>query len=1616
MTIKTIYITLESFVLSGITSLITNVELAQDLLFEISSSLLSKTVKASPVSRILYNKVTLEIAKKLKELSNEPEEFTVEEVKEKINQLSEEEKVKINEVIEKGVGAQWAYKCYTKGVKDYESVSKYVEETAPVQIYKLGPIDDTQLSTNDVHGTAEIYQNNLYYLVINDNANSHKSVKFNLPKTLFHGFKYFVTEVTVRAVLEKYSNNDEIEYGLNIGDLNIRIENSKVFVQNEAIGDLQKSELIIRINANSNGKVEIVFENVGLEAVLHLSKVFNGVQVGELEIFLNKGNTLSLVSLEVYDGRVVSGFNGKIEKGKKNEGGERSVKIKKRSANADRKRLKLLGINETEAEAALNSSENFIGAVLHSLQHYSPSLPVEVFNVPNTCISELKLFEPADQIPADFQTVLYVENFKPIDFALPNRKILAYKVSAVTKSSKALVGLSILENNGGEQLGDFTIGEADRTNPIFAKVAVISAKDQPIRDIIYIKASSIYNVGVPDNYDLVSDKEGKIINIAPKAEKDYYLFVAVSKTVTVLTIPVLLLENIPNKGSTYGLAESKKPESANKKEEKEDFSAYSITELYSLLQEYELSRKSSNSITLLSKILEKNGSLLIALAEKYSLSKILSLVDSKLITNITPLISNSEFNNKLASESISILISSLISKSGSKSLKTLTIESTHPYDNSMDVDDVITIPGAKGLRIEFDPQCYTESGCDPLRFYENAGRTGEIKCLSGQGESNWQSFEIPGDTVYTYFHSDGSVNYWGYKFDVIPIGGGKGGDDDEVNPEIALNILKALSKIEGLQKFLTSDKVLAPLFLFLLGSTNPLEKSKTLDLLRNLVVGQNTTIYTNILKSLTESALQLYNSTKTEKVSHETLQSLIILLCEAQKHSDLKIKDSWFLDFSDLLSDMSGFTYKNSSLETFLFENFKVSGSSNLDKEYESSHPYAINTTSSLIKIEGAHSLNIEFTKESKAEDRHTLYFSTDPEGKQDLESENSTSTVTAKWETKGPDVVVDQDDKRATRTNSTGWGAVVAGTKFSTGINSITFLIENTGDSGYLYVGLIEADENNNYDLGTCLNSDYSKRVWVWRKSGELHLKGSNFSAAPYETGNLVTFVVNSIVKTITCLLNNIEVHTFTNIADVVVPAASFGGSNQFVVIQKIDSIGASTLESKKITVPGDSAYLWFPVNTSAKLKYKWDTTTDDKGTLSLDKETITKVGDSPFWFLTSTELRWGKHYFQVKVLKPGKTTIGLHLQPVDKEIPIETAVNILYDSEGTVEELKVDPYGENDIIGIFVDFESNAVEFYKNDSLVTRIQGKLLENLETQSYKFVGVLYAAEQSLSILAGHPSHLNLLSISSDLVSKEWGYKFKVTPEFKGRSYHAVQNFLASSPEEFNTNWTAYKNKYIAAFQSNAAEELVSYIDQFSASKGKEPTAITQEEIEPQESELVYYPELEKLSKEDIKKLFLIIQQFNKRVENSLYLFNLNIGENISDMQKVLLGSRNYIFFKLKNDIFKKVLEKTKNDIRTEINIDRPKAARHRLKKEIDSEGQFSIFGQIYRAMAAVENKGYRNSERVYKINYRGEASIDAGGPYNESMSNICDELQSSFLRLFVQTQNNVHNMGENRET
>lgn len=43
--------------------------------------------------------------------------------------------------------------------------------------------------------------------------------------------------------------------------------------------------------------------------------------------------------------------------------------------------------------------------------------------------------------------------------------------------------------------------------------------------------------------------------------------------------------------------------------------------------------------------------------------------------------------------------------------------------------------------------------------------------------------------------------------------------------------------------------------------------------------------------------------------------------------------------------------------------------------------------------------------------------------------------------------------------------------------------------------------------------------------------------------------------------------------------------------------------------------------------------------------------------------------------------------------------------------------------------------------------------------------------------------------------------------------------------------------------------------------------------------------------------------------------------------------------------------------------------------------------------------------RVFRANFKGESSIDAGGPYRETMENISRELCSSVLPVLIPTDN-----------
>jgi len=57
----------------------------------------------------------------------------------------------------------------------------------------------------------------------------------------------------------------------------------------------------------------------------------------------------------------------------------------------------------------------------------------------------------------------------------------------------------------------------------------------------------------------------------------------------------------------------------------------------------------------------------------------------------------------------------------------------------------------------------------------------------------------------------------------------------------------------------------------------------------------------------------------------------------------------------------------------------------------------------------------------------------------------------------------------------------------------------------------------------------------------------------------------------------------------------------------------------------------------------------------------------------------------------------------------------------------------------------------------------------------------------------------------------------------------------------------------------------------------------------------------------------------------------------------------------------------------------------------------------------------RKNGQIWDTVFAGERSQDAGGPYREAWSSLCEDLMSSYLPLFLPSANNVNNVGMYRE-
>ncbi len=102
------------------------------------------------------------------------------------------------------------------------------------------------------------------------------------------------------------------------------------------------------------------------------------------------------------------------------------------------------------------------------------------------------------------------------------------------------------------------------------------------------------------------------------------------------------------------------------------------------------------------------------------------------------------------------------------------LESPHPYPDNCDRSYWLHLPGARAMEIVFDERSATEATHDYVQFFEDtssAARYGAEKYSGGRAGSGktWPGVAgvppliIPSDKCVVKFHSDGSLNDWGWK-------------------------------------------------------------------------------------------------------------------------------------------------------------------------------------------------------------------------------------------------------------------------------------------------------------------------------------------------------------------------------------------------------------------------------------------------------------------------------------------------------------------------------------------------------------------------------------------------------------------------------------------------------------------------------------------------------------------------------------------------------------------------------------------------------------------------------------------------------------------------------------
>jgi E3 ubiquitin-protein ligase HERC2 len=100
-----------------------------------------------------------------------------------------------------------------------------------------------------------------------------------------------------------------------------------------------------------------------------------------------------------------------------------------------------------------------------------------------------------------------------------------------------------------------------------------------------------------------------------------------------------------------------------------------------------------------------------------------------------------------------------------------------------------------------------------------------------------------------------------------------------------------------------------------------------------------------------------------------------------------------------------------------------------------------------------------------------------------------------------------------------------------------------------------------------------------------------------------------------------------------------------------------------------------------------------------------------------------------------------------------------------------------------------------------------------------------------------------------------------------------------------------------------------------------------------------------------------------------------------------------------------------------VDINRIKASRVKENKGKDPNGMKTVFGQLFTQLKTTRPEQLRGkkNQQMFNVAFLGEGSIDVGGPYRECLTNVCAELMSDVIPLFLPCPNRKNEVGLGRD-